>query len=607
MEIFELRENKEKYQFLRELNIDEIIAETKESDCLYLSSIFQNHQKDHFEKNDFTKSSAFLLLNDVTSMGLDVKEFSLSFNPLWSSPQGRTAVIDDFSNDDLDIFKELINKTNNLVLKARLSDVVWQRTKHSAFAEIAIDSYFNYSKELIETDDKIWVYQPLERSILISNNIKDESRINEIVKYLESWILSNKENEDNILIDKFAKLLVHFKYGELSNLAKILENLAELSESKKNFYMAVQRWDLISEIWQKLNNLDLKKIADLRAVEALRKDSKLNESQGNYFNAPSLLSQAYQRLKQIGGTDELRKDVNDELVILQASSRKYMQTISHEFDITEFVNQAKNFVQNKVKKEALISFALSININQLESLTKTVQKNINDFPFLNLFNHSVIDRRGRTIGKIPSMYINNNSEDTDLTNKIIQTAAQNDDLLVSCYITPMFRIITNEHYIDYEILKEILSFNPVVPQDTIDIFQNAFHYCFNNDFVIGMSLLIPQVEHVIKNILNDNGLNISTFNRNAEIQEDRSFKDLIHTYKEQLNFILDENMVFEINHVFNEKISFNLRNEFAHGNMNTQSFYSSGSIYGFWLIWRLCVIGHLYTNKMTIDKENEIE
>jgi hypothetical protein len=589
MDITNLRANKEKYDILSGLNIDEIIAESDKFECMYYSSIFKSLQKDFVDKNEYSLSSAYLLLYDVTSMALEC----------------RTTILDDFNNDDIEIFKVLTNKISNTTLKARLSDVLWQRTRHNQWAEIAIDSYFEYSQELINTEHGFLVYKPIERSLLIAKKIKSQSKIDKIVTFIELWITNNNENVKSFLVDSFAKLLLHIKEGNFDKIVEVLINLANLSENNSDFLRAVQRWDIVSSLWLQLNNSEQKKLADLKAVTVLRKESKHYQSCGDSFNATTPLSQAYQRLKLIGGAEQLRKEVNDELVTLQVDAKNYMQTFSHEIDISKIVNQSISFVKGKAKKDALISFALSIKTNIVGNLKDEVKKNINEFPLLNLFEQSVIDERGRTIAKIPGINFNNDNFESDvLIPKMIQTACQNISFIISGSISPMLKIIMDEHYIDQNTLREILNNNPIVPEDRIEIMTKGFYHCFKNDFVIGMSLLIPQVENLIRFILETHGYNTSTFNKNGEIQEEMMIKELVHKFLEQLNQILGEDLTFEFNHVFNERLSFNIRNEFAHGKMNYQNFNSTGCIYGFWLLWKLCVLGHLIINNKNNDDNN---
>jgi hypothetical protein len=92
-----------------------------------------------------------------------------------------------------------------------------------------------------------------------------------------------------------------------------------------------------------------------------------------------------------------------------------------------------------------------------------------------------------------------------------------------------------------------------------------------------------------------------TSNLNNGIQEEFNLNKLLNNYEEELNIIFGEDLIFDLKGVFIERFGSNLRNKFAHGLMNNDSFYTAPSIYAWWLILRLCCIPNITLNQNKLN------
>jgi hypothetical protein len=595
MKMENIRNNPAKSEALLKINVDEIVSTSEKQDCLHFHFILKDLVQSNLESNNLDIASAYLLLNDITSMSFDHNIFSLGYVPMWSGPDGRTATIDDITDLDLQILENLILNLKNLPLKARISDVLWQRKKHNKWAEIAVESYFEIAKQKEDIDNWVDCYENFQRALLIANRTHYDN-LNKIIEEIEKVIERYKDDDERFLIMRLVDLLLEIRKGDTENHANIMEHLSILSEKNLKYYISVQRWDIASKCWQRLNKIENKRRADLSAVEVLIKESKSQEEKEAFFEATTSLSQAYQRLKKIGNSDELRKQVNQDLVRLQVESKKFMQTFSEEIDVSEIIRGITDRIKGKTLREALIGFALNITVPNVENLREQVIGHLKDFPLSNLFKQLIKDDKGRTVGVLPYVDINNPEEsETAIYMRMIRDASFTDTFSVGPCIKTMLKIIDEEHVISFDDINTIISNNPLIPPDRERIFSMGFLAGFKGDYLSANSLLIPQLENSLRYILECMGFNTSTFNKmNPEIQEDLNLGDLLHEFKEQLQNFFGKDLYFDINHVFNEKISFNLRNDFSHGKLSYNDFYSDKSIYGWWLLWRICVLCHIF-------------
>ena len=60
---------------------------------------------------------------------------------------------------------------------------------------------------------------------------------------------------------------------------------------------------------------------------------------------------------------------------------------------------------------------------------------------------------------------------------------------------------------------------------------------------------------------------------------------------------LGEGIVFDLRGILIERFGGNMRNEMAHGLIPESAFYRTESVYLWWLVIRLCVIGHQCVRK----------
>ena len=54
---------------------------------------------------------------------------------------GNTIKFQFFNSNEISYIEKRLNETNNLIMKAKYSHIIWQETKNIKFAEIAIDNY----------------------------------------------------------------------------------------------------------------------------------------------------------------------------------------------------------------------------------------------------------------------------------------------------------------------------------------------------------------------------------------------------------------------------------------------------------------------------------
>src|SRR5712691_10856371 len=83
----------------------EVIANAHDRECNYYYSCFWNKAREMKDSNDLKTEELFRLLGDVCSLHLKLDSPQQPFGPMWSSQSGRTAVGEDFDENQLQFFE----------------------------------------------------------------------------------------------------------------------------------------------------------------------------------------------------------------------------------------------------------------------------------------------------------------------------------------------------------------------------------------------------------------------------------------------------------------------------------------------------------------------
>ncbi|MDE9512336.1 DUF4209 domain-containing protein [Xenorhabdus bovienii] len=118
---------------------------------------------------------------------------------------------------------------------------------------------------------------------------------------------------------------------------------------------------------------------------------------------------------------------------------------------------------------------------------------------------------------------------------------------------------------------------------------SALWYGFEKDFGNGIYLLAPQVEHLIRILFKDHGIQTSNIDQYG-IENENGLSTLLDN--ERAEEILGQDLLFELKAVFTESSGSNLRNNVAHGLLSDhQASLSVASVYAWWMVLRLVLYG----------------
>ena len=573
------------------IKIDEIFSELskEEQNSLFrIHSILKNIANN--EKDTKLRKSLFLLSNICSPM-LDLESRNELFKPFMIIGNERSFLPIDLTKEEILYLSSIVDGDLPTILKARIADILWMysKPKNKKHSEIAIENYIlmDVYNDFFEPD----VYIFWERAAMLAKQTENSSLIEKIKSKLLNEIDYPSTNWDFHLL----KIIEIFDNTDLDkelnhNFAeKLLEKQKEFNHEQQ-FHIAEQYLELAAKLFKKVGNAE-------NSYKSLVLLSQATENHGDYRKnesamvANSFYKLAFQRYREIPKAHRNTLKIDKKLDTIQEKITQSgflitdeLQLIStKEMDISDLQEYSVNYVKDKQTAfESLLYFS-GVSSCNFESIWKSTEKNINNSPISSLFGETSVSSDGRQISSIPPL--NSNNRDKVILKNAIKNFGIHMNLAVEGFILPALEQIQQEHLFPKEFLIQLCKFSSIVPEKRQILVANALYQGFEGDFRSAIHLLAPQVENMVRQLLKRNRL-VTTHTENS-IEEERGFSSLVSI--DGAREILGDDLWFELQAVFTDSLSANLRNEVGHGLLDDDTSNSLYSVYAWWMVLRLIV------------------
>lgn len=572
--------------------IDEIFSElsNEEKNSLFrIHSILKNIATN--ETNTKLRKSLFLLSNICSPM-IDLESRNDPFQPFMTLGNKRSFLPIDLIDEEILYLSSILDEDFPPILKARIADILWaySKPKNKKHSEIAIENYISMDvfDDFFEPD----IYVFWERAVMLAKQIKNSSLIekikskllNEIDHPSTSWdfhLLKIIEIFDNTDLDK----------GLNHELAeKLLEKQKEFNH-KQQFHIVEKYLELAAKLFKKSGNAEdsYRSLAFLAQATENHGDYRKNESA---MVANSFYKLAFQRYREIPNSYRSTLQIDQKLDTVQEKITQSgllvtdeLQLISTEqINISELQEQSITHVKDKQTAfESLLYFS-GVSSCNFESICKSTENNINNSPISSLFGATSVSLDGRKISSIPPLD-GKNRDDVILKNAI-KNFGIHMHLVVEGCILPAQEQIQQEHLFPKEFLIQLCKFSSIVPEKREILVANALYQGFEWDFRSAIHLLAPQIENMVRQLLKRHGL-VTTHTDPNGIENEMGLSSLVSIAGARE--ILGDDLWFELQAVFTDSLSANLRNEVGHGLLDDDTSNSLYSVYAWWMVLRLVV------------------
>ena len=576
------------------IKVNGIFSELSNEEQLSLVEISSNLNKSGNCEIEPELKKSLLLLANICLLKLNSESRNDPFQPFMTWGNKHSFLPIDLTNEEILYLSSIVDEDLPPILKARIADILWTYStpKNKKYSEIAIENYI--SMDVFDDFFQPDVYVFWERAVMLAKQIKNSSLIekikskllNEIDHPSTSWdfhLLKIIEIFDNTDLDK----------GLNHELAeKLLEKQKEFNHEQQ-FHIAEQYLESAAKLFKKAGNAEdsYRSLAFLAQATENYGDYRKNESAmvANHF-----YKMALQRYRQIPNSYRNTLQIDQKLDTIQEKITQSGLLITDELklistekmNISELQEHSVNHVKDKQTAfESLLYFS-GVSSCNFGSIWKSTENNINNSPISSLFGATSVSLDGRKISSIPPLALDGNNRDEVILKNAIKNFGIHIHLAVEGCILPALEQIQQEHIFPKDFLVDLCKLSDIVPEKREILVANALYQGFEWDFRSAIHLLAPQVENMVRQLLKRNGL-VTTHTDPNGIENEMGLSSLVSILGARE--ILGDDLWFELQAVFTDSLSANLRNEVGHGLLDDDTSNSLYSVYAWWMVLRLVV------------------
>jgi hypothetical protein len=252
-------------------------------------------------------------------------------------------------------------------------------------------------------------------------------------------------------------------------------------------------------------------------------------------------------------------------------------------ELDEHMEKVRGAVSGKSIKDALIILSVLCTSPGLKILTEEI---ISQTSVARRIAGVVkVNDEGNTVDTSPPF---DEKDDGEAMNKLLYEQSmyiQRGNVGVT--IEPARLQIASEHKITPTDLLPILQKSHFVPKGREMLYAIGLHAGLYEDYITASHVLIPQIEHSIREILKEAGVITSTIDID-EVQNKLDLNTLL--YKPELAEIFDKDTVYDLRGLLVEHSGSNFRNLLAHGLIDYGKFSQWQAKYLWWITLRLCIL-----------------
>jgi hypothetical protein len=572
----------------RNSNYEKIIKKASKKGLLYYSVLSKEAAKQIKQRN-LKAGKVLWLLADISSFMLHPENLQEVFSPFMIMQGRRTAIPEDFTENDLIFFESIVEECNDFRLKARIADTLWYLKRGFKYAKLAIENYLKFPLDPdsfhIDTKDSF------ERAIRLSITTNQNNFLEEIQNLLIQNFHESK-TEDSLHCKHLNDLLLIAKIDINSklNIIQKLEEFAQVFEDKGDWRTAREYYQSAKQWFKKINDThDINRIV-VKIAETFVSEAKSRED--SHMVAAMFYENAIQEYRSIPKSQRAGFNIDTrigEIYQLMVSSNKLVYGELHEIktdsiDISNLILNSIKKIENKNFEEALVIFANITSNPKYESIKNSSKKILKSTTISRLFDCTHYSHDGRVIGITKGGLDNPESYSQQLKSQMRQQYSIELGLIIQGSVIPAFEQFTKEHLIRKEYLISLCANAAVVPRDRALIWAEGLYFGFERNFLVSTHLLIPQIEHLIRVILKQENIQTTILDPQG-IETEKGLSKLFE--EEKLNDLIGKDLLFDLKSLLTDNMCYNLRNNVAHGLSEQFTFRSTESVYLWWLCFKL--------------------
>ena len=541
------------------------------------------------------KSQALRLLMHISSMMLKPENRNEPFYPSWVSPNGRSAIPDDFTAPEINLLEQFVDKLHDQWLKARINDLLWllQSPRNRKFALVAIDTYRS-----IPLNRETWSAEILNcrrRAISLSKILREgaDDRLSQVESEIFS-LFKSATMKERLFALKLAEVMEEYDLGgsQETFIGERLQTLAEELQSDGD-HNAAKKYFVNAAVWFRKSGADSQSAA-MTAAQAetcvMEAEANLASAAPSNILASTFYEEAIQTYRNIPHSHREQHQVDQRIteIRLRLSKADLLSldemTVaeSEPIDLLPFIREAVKQVQNKTAPDAVLGLSNIFRV-RVSELRKEAIESLKATPLRALISSTLMTRDGRAAARTPGFTGQPSPENDEAAIEAEMIKFHYVPLVeisVLGRILPALNTISLEHRIPEGDFVQLARLSPIVPPRRERLYGKALFHGYNRDFTSALHLLTPQIEHMVRYHLKMRQVTTTSLDSGG-IETENGFSTLVEL--QEVKQIFGENTAFELKALFCSPSGPNLRNEVAHGLLEEDECSSSSSVYAWWL------------------------
>lgn len=535
-------------------------------------------------------------------MRLEPDDRAEPFIPVMGPGGQRSALSDDWSDEERAFLAQAYSEVAPPMLRARLADLAWHvaKPRHTDHALAAINAY----RQVPITWDR-WLADGREcwaRAIQLALTLGKAGKS----------VLTELEGE---LSDAFSATGVDYAalplwIAELVNRQPILRHhrtaVAEYLAALADQHAAAGDPRLAQDLLVMAETIYRGDRNEERSYGIAVKVAELSVAQANWppgdgesrsaITASHFLEEAYQRLRRLPteyrarhGLEERLKQIESWLAEANQAAVEEMATVETEgIDITEPVREAESAMSGLDAVNAVFKLAAISRVPSKANIESRARQLMREFPMQWLFGSTHLSMDGRVVGKRAPASVDED-DDNALWVTMLQDYLTEVGIITQMRVLPALQTLRREHRLRLGDFINLARRCPLVPNGREEQVGRGLLAGYQGDYATAIHLLVPQLEHMVRKALQTAGYNTQKKTGVDGVQSEKGLGALADF--SATPDLLGEDRAFELKALFCVPIGPNLRNMVAHGLFDDEVAGSVYSLYAWWWVLRLVVGG----------------
>lgn len=508
-------------------------------------------------------SNILHILGGVLSMGYSDQDDC--YLPQITLADGRRSfAMEDLDNSSVSVLKEIFPYLEALWIKAQLSDIIWIKTEEFAYAKIAISAYLALFEESLDPQEWVDCYQVISRAFSIAVRLGSKSpEFSGVISRIDKSIRDMDGTDPLFLSLKLIRLAT--PYVEKDSLKQYFLLAGKLfTQAKTNGEYGQQvieeAFEVRSDLLKRLNRKEEIRTVKLELAEYY--ENLAAELDGQPYRAIRALQSAYNLYDKRLDSEKIIA-IRSCMARYQQNGIETMQSVPFEFNISTIFNKIEELFEGLSHQEAIFEYGQLAVIYNIENTKNAVLEEQHKYIFKSMASQHILDREGHLVKIVSPLGFRESNENQELLrDHMLLYVTERRNLGEAISLRLAYNKLRKNGSVLLDDLNFLVKHNVVIPEDRKDIVRYGLYLGLNGELYAALHILLPQTENLIRELAKMCG-DTATFLKEDGTEEFKPLSQLLNSGNLKESY--DENLLFTLSTLLNERGGPNLRNELAHG------------------------------------------